>query len=204
MKMNKEELNRFKVHVIYNEGYRVVYYYEKYHEVPQSMYAKNIEDFTNLFKENGKTIKYTGVNDLLLKFLEKNPKALGVAVYDINQNCIAKMIKNGVKKVNDSIVYKEELIYDKNYITVDSGYRIVYLYKDGSYKVGMYANKLEEFMKEFASYEPIDDDCEIPPFVSIDDLLNRYLDVCSNIDGVALYNVDGTLIKQKEKSYNLK
>lgn len=33
MKIKSEELSRFKTDVIYKEGYRVVYYYENYHEV---------------------------------------------------------------------------------------------------------------------------------------------------------------------------
>ena len=36
----KEELNKFKTYVTYDEDYRVVYYYEKYHEVPKGLYAK--------------------------------------------------------------------------------------------------------------------------------------------------------------------
>lgn len=40
MKVKKEELNKFKTYVTYDEGYRVVYYYEKYHEVPKGLYAK--------------------------------------------------------------------------------------------------------------------------------------------------------------------
>lgn len=50
MKIKSEELSRFKTDVIYKEGYRVVYYYENYHEVPEGLYAKNIEDFINFFK----------------------------------------------------------------------------------------------------------------------------------------------------------
>lgn len=45
-----------------------------------------------------KKIKYNGTQDLLKRFLEKVPDALGVAIYDIDQNCIVKLIKGGVKK----------------------------------------------------------------------------------------------------------
>lgn len=199
MRVKSEELRRFKTNVIYDYGYRVVYYYEKYHEVPQTLYAENIEDFICFFKEKNKKIKYNGTQDLLKRFLEKVPDALGVAIYDIDQNCIVKLIKGGVKKINDTVVYKEELIYDYNYVTVKDGFRIVYLYNDGTYKLGVGAKNIEDFMKEFTPYEPIDELCEIPPFISVEDLLNRYLEECQGVDGVALYNVDGTLIDQRNR-----
>lgn len=202
MKINKEELSRFKTNVIYTTGYRIVYYYEEYHEVPQGLYAKNLEDFANFFTNNK---QYVSVKDVLEKFLEENKTALGVAIYDVNQNCIDKLVRPKVNKINDSEVYKEELIYDMNYVTVKTGYRIVYIFKDGSYKIGMYAETIEEFMKEFAPYEPIDEFCEIPKFISVDDLLNRYLEDCPDITGIVLYNVDGSIVEQKNRElYNAK
>ena len=86
MKIKSEELSRFKTDVIYKEGYRVVYYYENYHEVPEGLYAKNIEDFINFFKENNNDVQYTDINSLLKMFLKEVPNALGVAIYDVNQN----------------------------------------------------------------------------------------------------------------------
>ena len=93
MKIKSEELSRFKTDVIYKEGYRVVYYYENYHEVPEGLYAKNIEDFINFFKENNNDVQYTDINSLLKMFLKEVPNALGVAIYDVNQNCMGKIIK---------------------------------------------------------------------------------------------------------------
>lgn len=49
MEMKKEELNKFKTYVTYDEGYRIVYYYEKYHEAPKGLYAKKIEGFYDIF-----------------------------------------------------------------------------------------------------------------------------------------------------------
>ena len=57
--------------------------------------------------------------------------------------------KRKPKKINNTTVYKEELIYDKNFIEVNSVYRIVYLDKDNSYRLGMYAKTLDEFMKKY-------------------------------------------------------
>lgn len=49
MKIKKEDLMYYKDYVTYNDGYRIVYYYEKYHEAPRGLYAKNIEDFIEFF-----------------------------------------------------------------------------------------------------------------------------------------------------------
>lgn len=195
--MEIKGLNKFKTNVIYKSGFRVVYYYEVYHEALKGVHVENLSDFVEFFKEKDEDIKYIGVDDLLKRFLEKNSSALGVAIYDVDQNCIGKLIKDGVKKINNSTVYKEELIYDYNYATVNDGFRIVYLYNDGSYKLGVGAKNIEDFMEEFAPYEPIDDPSIIPPFKSVEDLLNRYLIDCKGIDGVAIYKVDGTLVEQK-------
>lgn len=82
-------------------------------------------------------------------FLKEVPNLLGVAIYDVNQNCMSKIIKKGIKNINNTTVYKEKLIYDKNFIEFNSGYRIVYLDKDNSYRLGMYAKTLDEFMKKY-------------------------------------------------------
>lgn len=135
--MEIKGLNKFKTNVIYKSGFRVVYYYEVYHEALKGVHVENLSDFVEFFKEKDEDIKYIGVDDLLKRFLEKNSSALGVAIYDVDQNCIGKLIKDGVIKINNSTVYKEELIYDYNYTTVNDGFRIVYLYNDGSYKLGV-------------------------------------------------------------------
>ncbi len=196
MKIDKSELCRYEKNVIYDEGYRIVYIYDIYHEVPQrGYYAKNIEDFALKFDN----YKFTNINDLLNRFLLINDKALGVAIYRVDGTCIEKLVRSNVSKVDDREVYVDELIYDYNFVEAKDGYRIVYYYKDGSYKLGMYSPTLELFMEDFAPYEPIDELCEIPAFVSIDDLLDRYLKVLPSIDGIGLYKVDGTLLDEKYK-----
>ena len=82
-------------------------------------------------------------------FLKEVPNLLGVAIYDVNQNCMGKITKESIKNINNTTVYKEELIYVKNFIEVNSVYRIVYLDKDNSYRLGMYAETLDEFMKKY-------------------------------------------------------
>ena len=194
MKINKKELKRHITNVIYKEGYRIVYLYDTHHEAPQrGYYAIKIEDFASKFKN----YEFTTIKDLLNKFLSINNKALGVAIYRVDGKCIEKLIRENVSKVDSREVYTDELIYDYNYVEEKDGYRLVYYYKDGSYKIGDYSPSLELYMEDFAPYEPIDELCEIPEFVSVDDLLERYLKAYNFMDGIALYKVDGTLLGEK-------
>lgn len=88
MQVKSEELKRFKTNVIYDYGYRVIYYYKKYHEVPQGLYAKNVEDFISFFKEKTNKIKYNGTQDLLKRYLEEWEGIDGVALYNVNGTLI--------------------------------------------------------------------------------------------------------------------
>lgn len=88
-----------------NDGYRIVYYYEKYHEAPRGLYAKNIEDFIEFFKDND--IKCKSIDDILSLFLSDNKKTLGVAIYSVNQDCMGKKIRDDVKTINDSVFTKK-------------------------------------------------------------------------------------------------
>lgn len=199
MNIDKNKLNCIKTYVTYDSGYRIVYYYENYHEVPRGLYAKRIEDFVNFFKNNEKKVAFKNTEDILEKFLELNPKALGVAIYDINQKCIAKNIKKNIKKINNSTVYKEELIYDYNDKIVNEGYRIVYFENNDKYSIGAYCKNIEGFMMNFVESDPIIDEDDIPPFISIDDILDRCLNLYDDISGVAIYRVDGTCISKKNR-----
>ena len=67
------------------------------------------------------------------------------------------------------------------------GYRIVYFYPDNTYEVGIFSGSIEGFMMDFAEVEPIWDESNIPNFVSIDDLLNRYLLDFADVSAVAIY-----------------
>lgn len=82
------------------------------------------------------------------------------------------------------------------------GYRVVYFY-DNNYSIGEYCKTIEGFMTGFANCDPIIDDDDIPKFISVDDLLNRYLDDMNNITGVALYNINGDCIATKERAKSL-
>ena len=68
----------------------------------------------------------------------------------------------------------KELQYNKNGKKYENGYRIVYFHND-HYFIGEFCKTIEGFMIGFTKCNPIIDDSDIPPFISIDDLLNRYL-----------------------------
>lgn len=82
------------------------------------------------------------------------------------------------------------------------GYRVVYFY-DNHYSIGEYCKTIEGFMLGFADCYPIMDEDDIPEFVSVDDLLNRYLDALKETTSVALYDVNGNCIATKERTKSL-
>ena len=90
----------------------------------------------------------------------------------------------------------EELQKSPDGSVYETGYRIVYIY-DNYYCVGEYCKTIEGFMIGFTESNPIIDDDDIPKFISIDDLLNRYLDEMCDIVGVSLYQTDGICIQTK-------
>ena len=55
-------------------------------------------------------------------------------------------------------------------------------------------------MMDFIEQDPIDDESDIPTFVSNDDLLNRYLSDLKDISSIAIYKTDGTCIQRKDRS----
>ena len=95
-------------------------------------------------------------------------------------------------------MFANDLKYNKTGNDYETGYRIVYLYKD-RYSIGAYCKTIEGFMIGFAKCDPIIDEDDIPKFISTKDLLNRYLESIKDIEGVALYSVDGTCIDKLYK-----
>lgn len=83
----------------------------------------------------------------------------------------------------------------------ETGYRIVYIY-DNYYCVGEYCKTIEGFMIGFTESNPIIYDDDIPKFISIGDLLKRYLDEMCDIVGVSLYKIDATCIQTKFREKN--
>lgn len=93
--------------------------------------------------------------------------------------------------------------FGSNYGQYQDGYRIVYFYSDNTYKVGTFCGNIEGFMMDFVEVEPIEDESDIPVFISIDDLLSRYLLDVKDACAVAIYKTDGTCISKKDRN-NLK
>lgn len=83
----------------------------------------------------------------------------------------------------------------------DEGYRIVYFEKDDRYSLGAYCKTMEGFMIGFADCDPIIDEDDIPSFISVDDILNRPLNLYDDVIRVSIYKTDGTLIATKEKKF---
>lgn len=100
-------------------------------------------------------------------------------------------------------ILSEELLNACNGTEYDTGYRLVY-FKDNEYSIGAYCKTIEGFMIGLADCDPIIDEDDIPPFISIDDMLNRCLKLYSDIDGVAIYKTDGTCIAKKEQTSLIK
>lgn len=63
----------------------------------------------------------------------------------------------------------------------DEGYRIVYFEKDNKYSLGTYCKTIEGFMIDFADCDPIIDEDDIPSFTSVDDILNRSLNLYDDV-----------------------
>lgn len=97
-------------------------------------------------------------------------------------------------------VLLEKLVDAENGKKYGEGYRIVYFYDDNNYEIGAYCKTIKGFMLGFAECDPIIDEDDIPPFISIDDILERCLDLYKDINGVAIYNIDGTCIQKKYRN----
>lgn len=92
----------------------------------------------------------------------------------------------------------EKLKFNKENERYEDGYRIVYFYDD-KYSIGEYCKTIEGFMLGFAESNPILEDEDIPPFVSNDDLLDRYLNDLPDVNEVAIYKIDETLVDKKSR-----
>lgn len=94
----------------------------------------------------------------------------------------------------------DELKYNENKEEYPDGYRIVYFYND-HYSVGEYCKTIEGFMIGFCESYPIMEEEDIPKFISIDDLLNRYINDIKIAKSIAIYTTSGKLIAIKENDY---
>ena len=54
-------------------------------------------------------------------------------------------------------------------------------------------------MLGFADCDPIIDEDDISSFISVDDILNRSLNLCDDVIRVSIYKTDGMLVLQKKE-----
>ena len=77
----------------YNEGYRIVYFYDDNYTIGE--YCKRIEGFMIGFAECNAILdendipKFTSIDNLLSRYLEELPNANYISIYTINGECIA-------------------------------------------------------------------------------------------------------------------
>ena len=97
-------------------------------------------------------------------------------------------------------MFINDLKYNKSGNDYETGYRIVYLYKD-RYSIGAYCKTIEGFMIGFAVCDPLIDNNDIPKFISTADLLDRYLKEMNDVVSVAIYDVNGKCIDKITRRY---
>lgn len=182
----------------YKSGYRIVYFYDNHHEILKNVCTTNIKNLAKHCKLNIKD--NITIDEILYAFLNLNMKVLAVAIYDIKTGKeIKRQYKKNVKPLEDYVKFREELMYDYGVEHFLDGYRLVYFYPNSEYSVGEFCKSIEGFMFEFCDMYPIDDESDIPEFVSIEDILDRSLDMWPNIESVAIYKTDGTCVMKKER-----
>ncbi len=85
----------------YENGYRIVYFYNDKYTVGE--YCKTVEGFMIGFAKCDPIIddddipKFISTEDLLNRYLEEVKDVLGVAIYDVNGECIDKIYKQDMK-----------------------------------------------------------------------------------------------------------
>ena len=84
------------------------------------------------------------------------------------------------------------------------GYRVVYFYPDNTHSIGAFCKTIEGFMVEFCEDYPIIDNEDVPEFISIDDLLSRYLESSKEAIAVAIYETDGKCVAKKDRNNSFK
>lgn len=112
------------------------------------------------------------------------------------QNLKLQFTRLGVDKMR---ILPEKLIDAGCGKKYDEGYRIVYFEKDDRYSLGAYCKTIEGFMIGFADCNPINDEDDISSFISVDDILNRSLNLYDDVIRVSIYKTDGLLVATKER-----
>ena len=97
-------------------------------------------------------------------------------------------------------IITKDLKFNKHGEEYPEGYRAVYFYKN-NYSIGEYSKTIEGFMIGFAECDPVMYEPDIPKFISIDDLLDRYLNALPNAESTGLYTTNGILVAKKDRTH---
>lgn len=95
MKINLTELKKNKYGIDYEEGYRIVYFYDDNYKIGE--YCKSIEGFMIGFAECDPIIdtddipEFVSTADLLNRYLKEMNEVDAVAIYNVNGECIDKI-----------------------------------------------------------------------------------------------------------------
>lgn len=103
MKVNLIDLKKNNSGIEYEDGYRIVYFYDNNYKVGE--YCKSIEGFMIGFSEcdpilDDKDIpKFISTEDLLNRYLKDMHEIDSVAIYNVNGECIDKIDRKYKKRV---------------------------------------------------------------------------------------------------------
>ena len=102
MKVNLIDLKKNNSGIEYENGYRIVYFYNNNYKVGE--YCKSIEGFMIGFAECDPIIddkdmpKFISTEDLLNRYLEDMHEVDSVAIYNVNGECIDKIDRKYKKR----------------------------------------------------------------------------------------------------------
>ena len=105
MNINLIDLKKNNLGINYEDGYRIVYFYENNYKIGE--YCKLIEGFMIGFAkcdpitDDNDIPKFISTTDLLNRYLKENNKINGVAIYNVNGECIDKINKKCKTRDND-------------------------------------------------------------------------------------------------------
>ena len=97
MNIDLKDLRQNSSGVDYENGYRIVYFYDNSYKVGE--YCKSIDGFMIGFADCDPIMddddipKFISTNDLLNRYLKEIDDIVGVAIYDVNGKCIDKIYR---------------------------------------------------------------------------------------------------------------
>ena len=97
MNVDLKDLRQNSSGVDYENGYRIVYFYDNSYKVGE--YCKSIDGFMIGFADCDPIMddddipKFISTNDLLNRYLKEIDDIVGVAIYDVNGMCIDKIYR---------------------------------------------------------------------------------------------------------------